>query len=92
MTDSLLDLIKQTEKDGPVAQETDYRAVSIKLYKALRRLLEHEAVGRWTQAPFPHSRRLGCQFCEREWVTHAPDCLYLRLQKFVKEMDGIFKP
>lgn len=91
MTDSLLDLITQ-KKDGPVVQETDYRAVSIRLYKALKCLLEHECVGRWTQAPFPHSKRLGCQFCEREWVDHAPDCLYLRLQKFSKELDGLFKP
>lgn len=89
MNESLLDLIKQQE--GPVVPETDYRALSIRLYKALKRLLDHECVGRWTQAPFPHSKRLGCQFCEREWADHAQDCLYIRLQKFSKELDVIFK-
>lgn len=81
MNESLLDLIKQNK--GPVDPETDYRALSIKLYKALRRLIDHEATGRWTQAPFPHSKRLGCQFCEREWVAHAPDCLYVRVKRFL---------
>ena len=89
MNESLLDLIKQVQ--GPVSSDEDYRALSFRLYKALRRLLAHESVGRWTQAPFPHSRRLGCQFCEREWVAHAPDCLYLRLEKFVSSLDHIFK-
>lgn len=87
---SLFDLVNGAEA-GPVDQETDYRAVSIRLYKALKRLLAHESVGRWTQAPFPHSKRLGCQFCEREWVDHAPDCLYIRLEKFVSGLDQIFK-
>jgi len=91
MTDSLLDLIKQQE--GPVvdAHSVDYRAISFKLYKALKRLLAHESVGRWTQAPFPHSRRLGCQFCEREWIDHAPDCLFPRLEKFLSEIDRVLK-
>jgi len=87
--ENLLDLIKQ--QTGPVSSDEDYRALSLKLYKALKRLMLHEAVGRWTQAPFPHSKRLGCQFCEREWVDHAPDCLYLRLEKFIRSLDDIFK-
>jgi len=89
MNDNLLDLIKQEE--GGSVVKTDYRALSIRLYKALKRLMAHECVGRWTQAPFPHSQRLGCQFCEREWISHAPDCLYLRLEKFTLELDSLFK-
>jgi hypothetical protein len=77
--------------NGPVdPSKVDYRALSFRLYKALKRLIEHEAVGKWTQAPFPHSRRLGCQFCEREWVAHAPDCLIHRLRAFLKELEPNF--
>ena len=89
MNENLLDLIKQHE--GSVDSDEDYRALSLRLYKALKRLLVHEATGRWTQAPFPHSKRLGCQYCEKEWVAHAPDCLYVRLEKFVSGLDRIFK-
>lgn len=92
MNESLFDLIKQ--EDGPVDGDPhgpDYRAVSLRLYKALKRLLAHESVGRWTQAPFTKSKRLGCQFCEQEWVSHAQDCLYVRLEKFVSDLDRIFK-
>jgi hypothetical protein len=86
---SLLELISH---GGPVdSQNVDYRAISFRLYKALRRLLAHESVGRWTQAPFPKSNRLGCQFCEQEWANHAKGCLFVRLEKFVSELDIIFK-
>lgn len=89
MSENLLDLIKQHE--GLVVSEQDYQALSVRLYKALKRLLLHEATGKWTQAPFPKSKRLGCQYCEQEWVNHAPDCLYLRLEKFVLSLDDVFK-
>lgn len=87
-TNSLLDIIE--EKSPMVDREVDYGALCLKLYKALRRLIEHEATGKWTQAPFPHSKALGCQYCEQEWKKHAPDCLINRLNRFIKDIEVHF--
>ncbi len=91
MTESLLDLIKQTEGPAVEPSTIDYRALSIRLYKALRKLLGHESIGRWTQAPFPQSKRLGCQYCEREWADHSPDCIFPRLEKFLNQVEQVLK-
>ena len=87
---SLLDLI--TTDDPVIHKEVDYRVLSFRLFKALKRLIGHESTGRWTQAPFPKSQRLGCQFCEQEWINHKPDCLFVRIDNFLKELEPIFKP
>lgn len=78
---------------GPVVtpKEVDHRALSIRLYNALKAVLSHEGCGRWTQAGFTKSQRLGCQFCANEWINHAPDCLYLRAQRFVESVEEHFK-
>jgi hypothetical protein len=83
---SLFDLL-----EAPVdSSKVDYRGLSFRLFKALKRLLHHEATGRWTQGGFPHSKRLGCQYCEKEWVSHAPDCLLIRLDQFLKDLEPNF--
>ena len=88
IAEPLLNLIQTPP--SPMVSDADYGALAFRLYKALRRLIEHEATGKWTQAPFPHSKLLGCQYCESEWKNHAPGCLIVRLKQFIKDIEVHF--
>lgn len=71
----------KVQKTKLTPEEIEKRARMLSVM--LSRLLGHEGCGRWVGVPSPFTE-LGCQFCERPWREHAPDCFYTEVSAILE--------